>query len=182
MSFADLVKLDIRRYSSSYTKAGIALLLSHPGFRFMYVFRLCNRFSKFHPAGILARLWFMRMKVKYGFQIPHTTRIGGGLFLGHFGNIVINARTTIGQNCNIAQGVTIGQMNIGNRAGCPIIGDRVWIGCNAVVVGKIEIGDNALIAPLSFVNFNVPANSLVMGNPAKIVSTKGSLGYVNNYE
>ncbi len=63
--------------------------------------------------------------------------------------------------------------------GCPVIGDRVWIGANAVVVGRITIGDDVLIAPLSFVNFDVPDKAVVAGNPAKIINYNGSEGYVN---
>lgn len=181
MTYSDLISLDYRRYNRSDADTRFNLFLSHPGFRFMYLLRQCNRFSRHHPMGLLSRIWYQRMKVKFGYQIPHTTSIGGGLYLGHFGNIVINSKAILGKNCNVAQGVTIGQINVGNKTGCPHIGDRVWIGPNAVLVGDIVIGDNVLIAPLAYVNFNVPANSVVMGNPAKIVSEKGSFGYVNNY-
>lgn len=118
--------------------------------------------------------------MKYGYQIPHTCQIGKGLFLGHYGNIVINQNSIIGENCNIAQGVTIGHVSRGKRKGSPIIGNRVWIGANAVVVGKVVVGDDVLIAPLTFVNFDIPDNAVVIGNPGKIVNYNGSSGYVNN--
>ena len=57
---------------------------------------------------------------------------------------------------------------MGNRAGCPRIGNRVIIGLNSTVVGKVCIGDNVMIAPNTFVNFDVPNNSLVIGSPGKI--------------
>jgi serine O-acetyltransferase len=66
-------------------------------------------------------------------------------------------------------GVIIGQTNRGKLMGCPTIGDEVWIGSGSVIVGNIKIGSNVLIAPNSFVNINVPANSLVLGNPCKII-------------
>ena len=77
-------------------------------------------------------------------------------------------RLLIGKNCNIAKGVTIGQENRGKRKGTPIIGDSVWIGTNAVIVGKIVIGDDVLIAPNAFVNCDVPSHSVVTGNPCTI--------------
>jgi serine O-acetyltransferase len=58
--------------------------------------------------------------------------------------------------------------------------DRVWIGANAVVVGKITIGNDVLIAPLTYVNFDLPDKAVVAGNPAKIVNYNGSFGYVND--
>lgn len=105
---------------------------------------------------------------KYGFQILPNTKIGKGLYIGHLGPVVINGQAELGENCTLGNVVTIGQTNRGERAGCPKIGDNVWIGTGAVVVGKIDIGDNVLIAPNAFVNFDVPSNSIVAGNPAVI--------------
>ena len=75
----------------------------------------------------------------------------------------------------------IGQENRGKRKGTPIIGNEVWIGANAVIVGKINIGNNVLIAPLSYVNFDIPSNSIVIGNPAKIIPRENATeGYIEN--
>ena len=87
----------------------------------------------------------------------------------HIGGITINPEVVIGNNCNIYNGVTIGVEKRGKREGTPIIGNRVWIGANSVVVGNVSIGDNVLIAPGAFVNFDVPENSIVLGNPGKII-------------
>ena len=81
----------------------------------------------------------------------------------------------------MAQGVTIGQQNRGKNEGFPTIGNEVWIGTNAVIVGNITIGDNVLIAPNSFINFDVPSNAIVMGNPASISPKENATeGYINN--
>lgn len=119
--------------------------------------------------------------MKYGYEIHFQTEIGKGLYINHLGGIVINPKTKIGNNVNITKGVTIGQENRGTRKGTPIIGNTVWIGSNATIVGKIVIEDNILIAPNSYVNFNVPENSIVVGNPAKIISNKyATKDYINN--
>ena len=95
--------------------------------------------------------------------------------------MVINPKTIIGKNCNIAQGVTIGQTNRGKSIGVPKIGNEVWIGANAVIVGGITIGDNVLIAPNAYVNMDVPSNSVVVGNPAQIIPNENATdGYINN--
>lgn len=101
-------------------------------------------------------------------EIPRDTKIGAGLYIGHPFCITINPRAIIGRNCNIHKGVTIGQENRGTRQGAPVIGDCVWIGVNATIVGKITIGDDVLIAPNSYVNCDVPAHSVVFGNPCII--------------
>lgn len=112
------------------------------------------------------KLWMISRKTMI--QIPASTRIGKGFYIGHCGRIIINSNAVLGENVNIATGVTIGQENRGYRKGSPIIGNNVWIGTNAVVVGKIKIGDDVLIAPNAYVNFDIPSHSIVLGNPAKI--------------
>lgn len=166
---------DYKRYNPSFIRA----FRAYPGARFMFFFRGCAKFSKWNPLGWFFRFMFKRAKYKYGFQIPFNTKIGAGLFLGHFGNVVINQQAEIGNNCNIAQGVTIGQTNRGKKKGCPVIGDRVWIGANAVVAGNITIGNDVLIAPLSFINVDIPDNAVVAGNPAKVFNFNGSKDYIN---
>ena len=93
--------------------------------------------------------------------------------------LVISPFAVIGRNCNINQGVTIGATSRGSRLGAPTLGDRVWVGANAVIVGKVTIGADALIAPGAFVNVDVPEMAVFLGNPGKVVAQTGSVGYVN---
>jgi len=118
-------------------------------------------------------------RFRYGFEISPTTRIGPGFHLGHFGGVVISPYATLGSNVNIAQGVTIGAESRGQRTGAPVLEDRVWVGAHAIIVGKVTIEREALIAPGAYVNFDVPAKAIVLGNPGKVVSNSGSAGYVN---
>lgn len=111
---------------------------------------------------------------------PHT-KIAGGLYLGHASSITITPDCIIGSNVNIHKGVTIGRENRGKREGCPTIGNNVWIGINATIVGKVNIGNDVLIAPNSFVNIDVPDHSIVIGNPATIKhADNATAGYVEN--
>lgn len=122
--------------------------------------------------GKLTLVWkFLRKRIsnRTGLEIE-TKNIGPGLFLNHPFCITINPNCKIGRNVNLHKGVTIGAENRGDRAGYPTLGDCVWIGINSTVVGKVTIGDNVMIAPNTFVNFDVPSNSIVIGNPAKIIS------------
>ena len=107
--------------------------------------------------------------------------IGPRLYLGHPLNITINSKATRGSNVNIHKGVTIGKENRGMRKGVPVIGDYVWIGVNATIVGKINIGNDVLIAPNSYVNCDVPSHSIAIGNPCIIKQNqKATEGYINN--
>ena len=68
----------------------------------------------------------------------------------------------------------------GGRQGTPVIGNEVWIGINAAIVGKITIGDDVLIAPNSYVNCDVPSHSIVFGNPCIIKHREHATeGYIN---
>lgn len=118
---------------------------------------------------------------KYGLEIPPETKIGKGLYLGHAFNITVNGHSVIGENCNIHKGVVIGQVNRGLRKGCPTIGNMVWIGINAAIVGKITIGDDVLIAPNTYVNVDIPSHSVVFGNPCVIKHRDNATeDYINN--
>jgi serine O-acetyltransferase len=99
--------------------------------------------------------------------------------LPHFGGIVINSKTVIGNNCNILQGVTLGNTKRGKKMGAPTIGNKVYLGPNAVVVGGVFIGDNVLIAPNSFVNIDIPSNSIFVSG--KIINKDNATeGYLLN--
>lgn len=170
--YIELVKSDIYRYG------GGNWFLHH--FRFLFWFRMSqtttNRF--------ILTLCKIRLKLfseHYGLEIQPGTKIGEGLYLGHPFNITINPNSIIGKNVNIHKGVTIGMENRGERKGSPIIGNEVWIGVNSTLVGKITIGDNVLIAPNSFVNKDIPSNSVVFGNPCIIKpNATATEGYINN--
>lgn len=166
----NIIKADLYRYGGLSGFKGFLKGLAFPGFRFTYFFRKTASCTRYSPAWIFYSLLKRHYMYKYGFQIEATTKIGEGFFIGHFGTIIINEKAVIGKNCNLSPNVTIGQTNRGKRRGCPTIGDRVWIGSGAVVVGKITIGSNVLIAPNAYVNVDVPSNSLVMGNPCQIIS------------
>lgn len=109
------------------------------------------------------------MSYKTHIQIPVGTQIGEGFYIGHSGRVIIHPNARLGKNVNVATGVTIGCENRGERKGAPTIGSSCWIGTNSVVVGNIKIGEDVMIAPLTFVNFDVPDHSVVIGNPAKII-------------
>lgn len=127
------------------------------------------------------KLSFRLLASSRGIEISSVIKIGGGLYLGHAYNITINSSAVIGKNCNLHKGIVIGQQNRGKYKGTPTIGNNVWIGINAAIVGKITIGDDVLIAPNSFVNCDVPSHSVVFGNPCIIKHRDyATEGYINH--
>ena len=156
--FKELYSSDLERYGDS---------LSRWNKKFSYYFRRAQTTSN-KLLSLYYRYRFSRIRKKRGIEISYYSNIGKGLYLGHPYNITVNPYAVIGDNCNIHKGVLIGQENRGKRAGAPTIGNKVWIGINAAIVGKITIGDDVLIAPNSYVNCDVPSHSIVFGNPCII--------------
>lgn len=175
----DMFKTDLYRYYGG--KESFRQRLLRP--RELSYIRMLRkaRAAKNPIAKVWYRLRLRRISAKTMIQIPHATEIGAGFYIGHCGAVVINPCAVIGKNVNIAAGVTVGQENRGKRKGTPRIGNEVWIGTNAVVVGNITVGDDVLIAPLTFVNFDVPSHSVVIGNPARIIPREHATeGYIQN--
>lgn len=99
---------------------------------------------------------------------PGSATIGKGTRLGYWGaGTVIHSHSTIGENCMVAQGVTIGR-NFGDTK-VPVIGDDVYIGAGSKVFGEITIGNNVIIGANSVVNKSIPNNCTVAGNPFRIL-------------
>ena len=175
-----VIKADLFRYGGLSNTKGFLRGLFIPGFRFTYLFRKASKYKKYSIPWFFYVLLLRRYSYKYGFQIAWSANIGEGLYIGHRGTLIIDRRATIGKNFNITHGVTVGQASRGKYKGHPTIGDNVWVGTGAVIIGKITIGSNVLIAPNSFVNRDVPSNSFVIGNPSRIVSNeKATEGYIN---
>lgn len=177
-----IIQKDFYRESGAYLSTfEIWKKCLNPNLHFIFILRKAQKHSKKSALGIFWRIVLRHFQIKYGFQIYPETQIGEGFYLGHWGLLAINPGVIIGKNCNIAQGVSIAQANRGKFQGTPKIGDEVWIGPNAVIVGGITIGNNVLIAPNTYLAENVPDNSLVIGNPCRIFNLNNATeGYINN--
>lgn len=179
-----LIYSDLYRYHGRFsTMLLIRELLWGMGFKYMFWLRLCRYFKYksclFYPCFIFCWMMVRHYMFKFGIQIGYTVEIGPGFYIGHFGGIIINSRVVIGKNCNISQGVTIGKMNRGDKKGVPIIGDNVFMGPGAKIIGNIRIGNNAAIGANAVVINDVNDNEAVGGIPAKVLSNEGSEGYIN---
>lgn len=115
------------------------------------------------------------MRVVWGIDIPRSTRIGPGFYIGHYGGIFISSAVRIGGRFTVSQQVVIGLAGHGENRGCPTIGNNVYIAPGAKLYGKITIGDNVKIGPNAVVNQDLPDNAIAVLDPGfKIVSFKGN--------
>lgn len=101
-----------------------------------------------------------------GVVMDRGVQIGKGFRIVHPERVRIHADVVIGERVGIMHGVTIG---VNMFPGAPVIGNDVFIGANATVIGKIKIGDGARIAANTLVISNVPAGAMAIGVPAKIM-------------
>lgn len=149
-------------------------------------YQVCFRRSQAALGTVWYRLYYSRklerLTRKTGIWIPAELPRQKGLIIGHWGRIIVNPGTIIGNDFFISSGVVIGRDIRGKRKGVPTIGNRVVVKTNVTIVGNVCIGDDVLIAPNAYVNFDVPCHSIVIGNPGKIIhrenATEGYLGEV----
>lgn len=109
------------------------------------------------------------IEVTTGIMLPCSVKAEGGLYIGHFGGIIINGNVVLGKNCKISHGVTIGTCGNGKQ-GVPVIGDNVYIGAGAKILGPIIIGDNVVVGANAVVVKNVPSDTKVVGVPARAIN------------
>jgi serine O-acetyltransferase len=120
------------------------------------------------------QLW---TEVTTGIWILPNEDVGPGLFLGHFGDVVVGY-CKLGKFCNISNGNSFGFAGRGDKRGIPEIGDFVYEGPGADIIGKIKIGNHAAIGANAVVTKVVPENAVVAGVPAQINNFKSSVNFV----
>ena len=133
------------------------------------------------PLKILGAPMAVFVDIATSIELPPQVPIGPGLFIPHTGYVVVGSTTTIGRHCTLTQGVTIGHRGGGQVTSFsgPVIGDRVYIGPGAAVLGPINIGDDVWRGAHAVVTRSVPARAVVVGNPARVISMKGSFDLVS---
>jgi serine O-acetyltransferase len=117
------------------------------------------------------RLIYYMVRIFFGGHVPYTATIGSGTWFGCGAlGVVLHPLTVIGQNCVIAQNVTIGGR--ANHPDVPKLGNNVFVGAGAKILGPVTIGDNVKIGANAVVIGDVPANSTVVGIPARVVTSQ----------
>lgn len=182
-----LILSDFRRYNFSALSLGnvITIFITQPipGLIFLTVLRLTqyyrrkNRFLFY-----FFFLWLRRLKVKYGFDISYRVKIGKGIYIGHFGGIVIHGDVEIGDYCNLSQGITIGINNYGKKEGVPIIGHNVFFGPGSCVFGNITIGNHVTIGANTVVTEDVPDHFTVLSPKSILIDKDLSAYFIHNLD
>lgn len=162
----------------------IRTYIRRPEYQYIVWLRMAQ-YAMGRPAHILLRIYSaIRLKMirnRTGIQISPSTRIGKGFYIGHFGSIVINPAVTIGECCDIIQTCTLGLAYRGKNIGVPQIGNRVYIGPGARVIGNVRIGNDVAIGANAVVTHDAPNMTVIAGVPAKVLSMEGSDAYIYNY-
>lgn len=181
MTCWELIKSDLYRHYGRFSWGsflrGYFLI---PGFRFMVWLRFATATYNNKLLGWFPWLLSRHYAYLFGIDIPRGGKIGKGFYIGHFSGIVISPSAIIGDNCNISQGVTIGVSGRGDKRGSATIGNGVYIGPGAKIVGKVTIGDNVAIGANAVVTKDIPAGAVVAGIPAQVISYRGSQEFILN--
>ncbi len=172
----ELFKQDVQRWirpqevadpSEVTFRTTIKLLYIYMALRAVFWFRLGSWCVSHHipfAKGFVYRLLYRN----HGLEISPGADVGGGLYVAHPNGCVIHAKK-IGKNCSIISNVTIGMRN---RWEFPVIGDNVFIGAGARILGGIHIGDGAVIGANAVVIEDVPECATVVGIPAKVIKIR----------
>lgn len=190
----DYLKYDLYRYfypddahheRSLWQK--LKLILLTQGIWALIVYRAGSWCVRNHGRlGLLAKLLLPALtacqkvvEMATGIEIPFTARIGRGLYIGHFGQIILSPMTVMGEFCNISQGVTIGQAGRGEKQYVPVIGNRVYIAPGAKIFGQLTIGNDVAIGANAVVTGDVEDNAVAVGIPARVLNYGSSRDFVN---
>ena len=165
-----LIREDWEAHGRDWTKPGFRATAVH---RFgVWRMRIHPRFLR-APFSILYRSLYRRVRNYYGIDLPYSVQLGRRVIIEHCGAIVVHGNASIGDDCIIRQGVTIGIRSIDRPFDAPQLGSRVDVGAGAKILGKVRVGDGAQIGANAVVLGDLPAGVTAVGIPASIVSVEG---------
>lgn len=132
-----------------------------------YLYLLARILNKIHIP-VLPQIIQFLIRIVFGCYIPYTAKIGKNTIFAYGGiGIVIHTRCVIGENCVIGSGVTLGGTN--HKYEVPQVGNNVYIGSGAKIIGPVKIGNNVVIGANAVVTKDIPDNTLAVGIPARII-------------
>ena len=143
-------------------------VLLYPSFRVMLSYRRAHKlYLKGHY--FWARFLSQRAARKTGIEIHPGATIGKGFFIDHGSGVIIGETAIVGDNVTLYQGVTLGGTGKETGKRHPTIGDNVMISAGAKIIGSFTVGDNSKIGAGSVVTKDIPAYSVAVGNPARVI-------------
>lgn len=163
------------RFSASQA---ILSFFTIPTYRVLITLRLCQGVAQYGALGkpllIAAKLFHRFSASRASIDLSWETKIAPGMKFTHGFGAVLSPGAQLGRNCTLFHGATLGRgdriKHDGERVtGYPVLEDEVWVGPHAVIVGGVRIGKGSRILANTFVTNDVPAGSIVSGNPAQII-------------
>jgi len=167
----DNLREDWNTYERDWTRQGFWVMVVYRFGRWRYGIR--QRWLRL-PFSFVYKLMKVGSQILTGIELPCEVSLGRRFLIEHFGDIIISGDTVIGDDVIVRNGVTIGLRRTRER-GAPVIGNRVDIGAGAKILGPIRIGDDVAIGANAVVITDVPANSLAVGVPARIIPRRVSV-------
>lgn len=175
MKYIAAIKDDIRRirdYDPSMT-SDLQVLLTSAGAHAVWAYRLSHRaWQRNHRLTAQVIRYIARMTT--GVELHPASTIGTGLVIDHGTGIVVGDTAVIGDHVVLHHQVTLGGRSNQPGKRHPTLGDRVFVGAGAMILGDIFVGDDSRIGAASIVLESVPPSSTVVGNPARVVRRGGS--------
>jgi serine O-acetyltransferase len=150
----------------------LEVIFTYAGFHALLAHRISHWLNS-HRVPFIPRLISQLARWFTGIEIHPAAKIGTGFFIDHGMGVVIGETTEIGDYVTLFQGVTLGGTGKERGKRHPTLGNHVVVGAGAKILGGIKIGDNVKIGANSVVLKNVPANSTVIGVPARIIKSQG---------
>lgn len=167
----DNLREDLRSYGGDPTRRGFWTMVVYRFGRWRYTVRL--RPVRL-PFSICYKLLKIIVESLTGTELPCEVLLGKRLRIEHSFDIVVSGDAVLGDDVVIRNGVTIGLRHEGKR-GSPVLGNRVDIGAGAKLLGPIRIGDDVSIGANAVVISDVPAGSIAVGVPARVLPKRSSV-------
>ena len=190
LTFRELLREDIGRYVDLEAAPGrlavVRGLVQNEGVWPLFAYRLGRWLMVQPPRRGPVRLWFAFLwliqfvvetasRLIWDIRLDLAADIGPGFYVGHFKSIYVGPCVRIGSHCNIGQMCFVAA----TPEGAPVIGDRVYLGVGAKVLGPLRVESDSALGANAVVLEDVPASAVVAGNPARIVSMKGSFDFIS---
>jgi serine O-acetyltransferase len=184
LSFWQTVKADLaatthENYRTHYSPArfwlrAIAKFVTSPAVRVVFLYRIAHLLAQHRllPLALLIRQWGINSS---GAELNPLATVGPGLYLPHSIGAGFGPWVKIGANCTLQAGAAIGPQPFGGERGerkFTTIGDDVYIGLHAVIIGGVTVGDGAVIGANAVVMRDVEPYAVVSASPARVVGTR----------
>lgn len=168
----DAARLHLSYPARSTARAVLEALLFNNGFQAVLLYRMA-RWFKVRRVPILGPALARLNLFLTGVDLHPAAEIGPGLLIAHGHGLVVGGGARIGADALLLHGVTVGSPSPGRVAQMPVIGDRVFLGAGAKVVGAVTVGDDVAVGPNAVILEDVPAGSRVLSAAGIRVTPRG---------